>query len=54
MCVFEITRALAIIFLNIFDAIERITKVRIFLIPLCITFLNTKILGFLIIAYPGK
>ena len=34
------------IFLKILDAISRITKVRHFLIPLSITFLNPKILGF--------
>ena len=33
-------------FSKILDAIWRITKVRHFLIPLAITFLNPKILGF--------
>ena len=32
---------------KILEAIERIPNVRIFLIPLSITFLNPKILGFL-------
>ena len=37
----------SIIFPKTLDAIERFTKVRIFLVPLSITFLNPKILGFL-------
>ena len=37
----------SIIFSKILDAIYQITKVRIFLIPLSMTFLNPKILGFL-------
>ena len=37
----------SVIFPKILDAIERFTNVRIFLIPLSITFLNPKILGFL-------
>ena len=45
---FEITsQGFSVIFPTILDAIERFTKVRIFLIPLSITFLNPKILGFL-------
>ena len=36
-----------VIYPKILDAVERFTKVRIFLIPLSITFLNPKILGFL-------
>ena len=35
------------IFPNILDAIQLITKVRIFLISLSITFLSLKVLGFL-------
>ena len=35
------------IFPKILDAIYRFTKVRIFVIPISITFLNPKILGFL-------
>ena len=37
----------SIIFPKILGAIQRITKERIFLIPLSVTFLNPKILGFL-------
>ena len=40
-------KGLSIIFPKILDEIWRITKVRHFLIPLSITFLNPKILGFL-------
>ena len=40
-------KGFSIIFLKLFGAIYQITKVRIFLIPLSITFLNPKILGFL-------
>ena len=36
-----------VIYPKILDAVERFTKVRIFVIPLSITFLNPKILGFL-------
>ena len=38
-------KGFSIIFPKILDAIWRITKVRHFLIPLAITFLNPKILG---------
>ena len=34
-------------FQKILDAIERFTKVKMFLIPLFITYLNPKILGYL-------
>ena len=34
-----------------YDAIKRVTKMRIFLVPLSITLLNSKILGFL---FPRK
>ena len=37
----------SIIFPKILHAISRFTKVRIFLFPLSVTFLNPKILGFL-------
>ena len=37
----------SVLFPKILDAIERFTKVRIFLIPLSLTFLNPKILVFL-------
>ena len=37
----------SIIFPKILDAIERFTKVRIVLVPLSVTFLNPKSLGFL-------
>ena len=40
-------KGFSIIFPKMFDAIERFTKVRIALIPLSITFLNPKSLGFL-------
>ena len=40
-------KGFSVIFPKILDAVERFTKVRIFLIPLSITFLNPKILGFL-------
>ena len=36
----------SIIFPKILDAISRFTKVRIFLFPLSVTFLNPKILSF--------
>ena len=39
-------KGFSIIFLKILDAIQRFKKVRIFLIPLSVTFLNTKILRF--------
>ena len=39
-------KGLSIIFLKILSAILSFTKVRIFLIPLSITFSNPKILGF--------
>ena len=39
-------KGLSIIFPKILDAIWRVTKVRHFLIPLSIVFLNSKILGF--------
>ena len=43
---------LSVIFPKInYDAIKRVTKVRIFLVPLSITLLNSKILGFL---FPRK
>ena len=42
-------KGFSIVFLKIFGAIYQITKVRIFLIPLSITFLNPKILGFLLL-----
>ena len=41
----------SVIFPKILDAIKRVTKVRIFLVPLSITPLNSKILGFL---FPRK
>ena len=44
---FQNYKGFSIILQTILDAIKRITKVRIFLIPLCITFLNPKILGIL-------
>ena len=53
----ESFRNYSIILQKILDATLRITKVRIFLIPLSITFLNPKILGFLFvrkIASPGQ
>ena len=40
-------KGFSVIFPKILDAIERFTEVRIFLIPLSITFLNPKLLGFL-------
>ena len=40
-------KVFSIIFAKILDAIYRFTKVRVFLIPISITFLNPKILGFL-------
>ena len=40
-------KGFTIIFPKILDAFKRITKVGIILIPLSITFLNSKILGFL-------
>ena len=40
-------KGFSVIFPKILDAIERFTEVRMFLIPLCITFLNAKLLGFL-------
>ena len=43
---FEITRASVLFSRKFQDAIARFTKVRILLIPLSITFLNPKILGF--------
>ena len=39
-------KGFSIIFWKILDAIQRITKVRIFLIPLSITYLNPKISAF--------
>ena len=39
-------KGFSIIFPQILDAIQRITKVRIFLIPLSITYLNPKISAF--------
>ena len=39
------SKGFIIIFPNILDAIWRITKVRHFLIPLAITFVNPKIVG---------
>ena len=53
LSLFKITRASALFsrkFQRQFEAIQRITKVRIFLIPLCITYsayLNPKIFAFL-------
>ena len=44
-------KGFSIIFPKILDAIKRITKKKFFLIPLSITFLNPKILGFL---FPWK
>ena len=38
-------KGFSIIFPKILDAIQRFTKVKIFLIPLSITFLNPKILA---------
>jgi len=43
----RIYKVFSIIFPKIVDVIQRITKVRIFLIPLSVTFVNPKILGFL-------
>ena len=40
-------KGFSIICPKILDAIQRVTKVRIFLIPLSIILLNPKILGFL-------
>ena len=40
-------KGFSVIFPKILDAIERFTKVRIFLIPFSTIFLNPKILGFL-------
>ena len=42
-------KGFSVIFPKILDAIERFTEVRIFLIPLSITFLNPKLLGFLLL-----
>ena len=39
-------KGFSITFSNILDAIYRFMNVRIFLIPISITFLNPKILGF--------
>ena len=44
---FRNLKGFCVIFPKILGAIERFTKVRIFLIPLSITFLNPKKLGFL-------
>ena len=43
----NITGAISIIFPKILGVIQRITKVRTFLIPLFSAFLDPKILGFL-------
>ena len=45
-CVFS-TRASVLVFPKSLDAVKRITKVKILLIPLDITFLNPNILSFL-------
>ena len=45
---FRNSKGFGIIFPKMLDAIWRITKVKSILIPLSITFLNPKILGFLI------
>ena len=44
---FRKCKGVSLIFPKIVDAIERFTRVRIFLISLSITLLNSKILGFL-------
>ena len=43
-----------IIFLKILDAIYPFTNVKIFLIPLSITFLNPKVLGFVFLRKTAK
>ena len=40
-------KGFSVVFPKILEATERLTKVRIFLIPLFITVFNSKILGFL-------
>ena len=40
-------KVFSVIFQKILDATERFSKVKMFLIPLSITFLNPKILGYL-------
>ena len=48
---FRNCKGYSVIIPKILDAIYRIAKVKIFLIPLSITFLSPKILGFLFVGH---